>query len=101
MSAYSASRHLAVELESFELEMRWFVAELGEAVRASALPNLVAGPEGETDPPRVGAVLCVLLERLRGDENPRAVALRSQVHRLIARLLDREVDLLEEGLARR
>jgi hypothetical protein len=101
MSAYSASRHVAVELETYETEMRWFVRELAAATEASALPHLVAPASDATDPRAVGEAVCDLLDRLRGDTGEAAIELRRQVHALLARLVGREVDLLEDGLAKR
>lgn len=101
MSAYSASRHLAVELDTYEAEVRRFADDLAAAIDASGLMPAPPGLAGTTDPRDAGTIVCELLDRLRTDEDPRAAALRTQVRSLIVRLVDREVDLLEDGLAKR
>lgn len=111
MSAYSASRHLGVELESFEPELRLF----GQAVAACIRQRADAGGDGErmaaladrveatSDARAVGDAVCELLDALRGDAGVAAGELRTEVRSLLRQLADREVDLLAdviEGPAR-
>lgn len=93
LSAYSASRHLAVELAAFEAELRVFTGEL-----AAIAPSTAAELSGELDPRRVGAVVGDLLAELRGRDDDEARRQREAVHALLRRLADREVELLAEGL---
>jgi hypothetical protein len=93
LSAYSASRPLAVELATYEAEMRVFVDEL-----AGIAPSTVEQLSGVLDPRRVGVVVCDLLAELRARDDDEARRQREAVHGLLRRLADREVDLLADGL---
>jgi ATP-dependent exoDNAse (exonuclease V) beta subunit len=95
MSAYSASRHLAVELASYDAEMRKFT----ETLQAIAPPSFADRIGADPDPRDVGTVVSELLESLRADASPDAARLRGEVHALLRELSDREVELLAEGLA--
>ena len=105
MSAYSATRHLAVELASFEPEFRRFREAVATQIRATDASlggrqlgtfadRLDAAEEGAT----AGAVLCELLQLLRENPAPPMQALRSNVHAHLRALSDREVDLLADAL---
>jgi hypothetical protein len=105
MSAFSATRHLAVELASFEPEFRRFKEAVAEQIRATNAPaigdqlgpiadRLKAAPDGAA----AGGVLCELFELLRQDGSEPARALRSQIHVHLRALADREVDLLADAL---
>ncbi|MGH2761667.1 MAG: hypothetical protein ACRDLD_03655 [Thermoleophilaceae bacterium] len=94
LSAYSASRHLAVELESYEAELRRFVGELSRL----APPKLSARLQGDVEFSVVAATTCDLVAALRADGSREARARRAEVHALLRELADREVDLLAEGL---
>jgi len=105
MSTYSATRHLAVELSSYEPELRRFRHGLAAQIRASHLED----PGGEraaiadrlddaSDAPAIGSAVCDLLDRLRSDGSPQARALRTQVHASLRKLADTEVDLLADAL---
>ncbi len=109
LSVYSASRHLGVELASFEPEVRAFARAVasatGQAGEDGELERL-AGQLAETSDPRaVGELVCELLDRLREDSSSRARAreLHTAVRSELVKLIDREVELLAdviEGPAR-
>ena len=98
MSAYSATRHLAVEMTTSDAELRTFRNEVAASVRRADLEGRLSGHvaaiEEATDAREVGSAICELLDVLRDEE------LRVRVHTLVARLVDREVDLLADGLDR-
>jgi hypothetical protein len=101
MSAYSATRHLAVELSAYEPELSRFTEAVARSVRAAALPGaleIAAGLGDAGDPRVVGASLCELLDRLREERLPQAIALRGEIHARLRALADREVDLLADAL---
>lgn len=102
MSAYSATRHLAAELSTYEPEWAHFRAALAARVREDADAGL--GPfasrlEADGDVAAVAAATAELLERLRDDATPTGIALRADVRRLVRELADREVDLLADALS--
>jgi hypothetical protein len=107
MSAYSATRHLAVELDAFPAEVEDFCDALAgelEARMDAGLPELAAIAaklRGNADPRRAGEVVSALLNLLRAHPSPAAAALRAHVHAVLRRLCDREVDLLAAALERR
>jgi hypothetical protein len=105
MSTYSATRHLAVELSSYEPELRRFRRSLAAQIRESRLKD----PGGEraaiadrldeaNDAPAVGSAVCDLLDRLRIDDSEQAKALRSEIYASLRKLADTEVDLLATAL---
>jgi hypothetical protein len=105
MSTYSATRHLAVELASYEPELRRFRQGLAAQIRQAHLED----PGGErdaiadrleeaSDAPAVGSAVCDLLDRLRADHSPQANALRTGIHASLRKLADTEVDLLADAL---
>lgn len=105
MSTYSASRHLAVELSSYEPELRRFRQRLATQIRDAHLED----PGGEraeiadrldeaADASAVGSAVCDLLDRLRTDASPQAQALRSEVQVSLRELADTEVNLLADAL---
>jgi len=108
LSTYSASRHLAVELESFDAERRAFARAVTAAVRdaaaglpdadADALTGLAGQLEERSDGREVGELVSELLGRLREADGPAPNALRTTVHALLRALADREVDLLAESI---
>jgi len=105
MSAYSATRHLAVELATFEPELRAFSAQGAEGLRAAEIPSLhqellllAKQLDGATSASDVGETICVLFESLDRAPSPRADALRAAVHVRLRALSDREVDLLADAL---
>jgi hypothetical protein len=83
LSVYSASRHVAVELEAFEPELRAF----RDAV----------GLEG-ADPQALADETCMLLETLRADPSPQASERLAATRAALMALVDREVDLLADAI---
>jgi hypothetical protein len=105
LSAYSATRHLAVELSSYGAEFAAFTHAVAGRIRADADGDLAelrtqtaARIDGEPDVAIVGAALADLLAVLRDDDSPTARALRAEIHALLRGLADREVDLLADAL---
>lgn len=91
MSAYSASRHLSVELSSFEPELHAYTVAVAAVAPA-------AGLDGCSDAGRAGDLTCALLDTLRGHDSPAAVELRGAIHTALRELVDREVALLAEAI---
>lgn len=108
MSAYSASRHLAVELSSFGPELERFSAAAADSVRTAAeqapdgelLRRLAGRLQDASDPRLLGGAVCELLDVLRTTRSP-TVGLRGEVHVLLRELCDREVELLADAIERR
>jgi hypothetical protein len=105
MSAYSATRHLAVELATFEPELRSFTTQVARRLRADEIPGLeqdlgrlTERLEGAGSASDVGDAVCVLFEALDRAPSSAADALRYRVHVLLRALADREVDLLADAL---
>jgi hypothetical protein len=105
MSAYSATRHLAVELAAFEPEFRSFTATVAGLLHDVADPELHAelAPSAgaldvATDPGAVGAAVCEVMETLRARGSAAAEQLRTEVHVHLRALADREVYLLADAL---
>ena len=106
MSAYSATRHLAVELGAYEPELRKFGAAVADQVRAAQVPGLehqlapLSDRIGRSrDPGDVGEALCELFELLRRTPSPQTDALRNSIHVQLRLLADREVNLLADALS--
>ena len=107
LSAYSATRHLAVELSSYGPEFAAFTQGVAVRIRADTdadgdlaelLSQTAARIDGDPDVATVGAALADLLAALRSDDSPSATALRAEIHTLLRGLADREVDLLADAL---
>jgi hypothetical protein len=105
MSAYSATRHLAVELAAYDPPLRAFTDAVVREIRTAASPRLddelrqLAGEiEAADDPGAVGGALCELFDVLRGDSSDETQRLRSKLHLHLRSLADREVDLLADAL---
>lgn len=103
MSAYSASRHLGVELVGYPDELRRFTEEVGGLLaRAAELPRdgrFAAAPDAllaTSDAHEIGDIVSAWLDDLRGDPSPEAAAIRSGLQAALRRLADREVELLAE-----
>lgn len=108
-SAYSAARHLAIEIESFGAELRRQCD-----VIATAAEEAAEGMSGDTEiealrrltervrradsAATAGAAIADLLELCRQRHQKRWVALRGDVRRALRGLCDREVALLAEGI---
>jgi hypothetical protein len=107
LSAYSSTRHLAVELESFPPAMAAFCGGLADRLDAgpqAELPELAgiaSQLRSSADPRRAGEVVSALLNLLRAHPSPAAAALRADVRTALRDLCDREVDLLADALERR
>jgi hypothetical protein len=99
MSAYSASRHLGVELARFDTELASFAgavaADLRDAggERLAQRANHVAQAR---DAHAIGDLVAVTLDELRGDPAPVAAQLRGRLRSALRELADREVELLAE-----
>jgi hypothetical protein len=104
MSAYSATRHLAVELASYGPVWREFTGALASQLRSASvepdgeLARVCGAPGDVPDVAAVGTAVCELLARLDADGSAAAHALRTRLRRLLRELADREVDLLAEAL---
>jgi hypothetical protein len=103
MSAYSASRHLSVELAKFGGELRPFASRAAEALseagplgHGAELVALAGELAQASDAPRIGDLLSTALDHLRDDPAPAAQALRSRLHADLRVLCNREVELLAE-----
>jgi len=104
MSAYSGSRHLAVEVSSFGTEIQRFAVELAGAFDGvegggETLAGVATRLRDSPDPRGVGDLLCELLDGLR--EQPpssQTRALRAKIHSSLRDLCDREVELLADAI---
>jgi hypothetical protein len=108
-SAYSASRHLAIEIESFGEELHRQCDTIAAACDHAA-HSLDGDPDADTlrrltervrragDAPAAGAAMADLLELCRSRHETRWVLLRGDVRRALRALCDREVALLSEGI---
>jgi hypothetical protein len=105
MSAYSASRHLAIEIESFGGELSARCGAIADAVDeacagdsgadAGALRGLAARLRASGDARAAGDTIAELLDRCR---NRGLVALRGEIRRQLRDLCDAEVRLLADGI---
>lgn len=105
MSAYSATRHLAVELAAFGAELRWFAAAAAGELRAArglehvhALSDRASELACGTDAQRTGDLVSEVLDAIRADGSPQAGMLRTRLHRLLRELSEREVELLADAI---
>jgi hypothetical protein len=107
LSAYSATRHLAVELSSYGPAWERFTQAMAQRVRSAAhddpatqaqLTATAEQIEHDSGTASVGAAVSDLLLALRGDDSGPATALRADVHVLLRELADSEVDLLADAL---
>jgi hypothetical protein len=105
MSAYSASRHLAVELAAFTAELHWFTEAVADELRAargvtseSTLSGLAAELALTTDAQRAGDLVSQVFDALRNDASAEAVFVRARLRGLLRKLSEREVFLLAEAI---
>lgn len=105
MSAYSATRHLAVELETYPAELDRFRAAVADlladppgAWRAAERADLIDRLSATGDVAGLGGLMSDLLATLRGDDSEPARVLRMRLRALLRRLADREVELLADAL---
>jgi hypothetical protein len=104
MSAYSATRHLAVEMKSFADPLGKFATGLADLIEADSPPLPAVKLAVLADRPRecitgeeVGDAVAILVESLVAAGEPGA-ALLADVHRRLRDLADLEVELLADGL---
>jgi hypothetical protein len=109
MSAYSATRHLAVELDAFPSELRSTADEIAAAVERT-LPQLGDDPDARVleayarrlglaaGAAEVGAAIADLLALCRTHRAEPWTSLRAQVRRCLRALCDREVELLATAI---
>ena len=107
MSAFSASRHLSVELARFPAELEAFAAAVtnelvgAEAVACpSELDAIARQLATASDAPRIGDLVAAGLDLLREDPAPAARRLRKSLRRRLRALSEREVDLLADVIER-
>jgi hypothetical protein len=108
-SAYSASRHLAIEIESFGAELHRQCEAIAMAAEDAA-DRMTGDPDTDTlrrlaervrlahSAPAAGAATGDLLELCRERDQARWTLLRGEVRRALRALCDREVALLAEGI---
>lgn len=108
-AAYSAARHLAIELEAFGPALGDFSVRISAATQragaaagddAAALDALAARLARTRDATHAGEAVCELLELCRAHPGAAWAELRSEVHRALAMPCDSEVDALDAGLER-
>ena len=105
MSAYSASRHLSVELSRFPAELEAFAAGVADQLtrarqvsRADDLTVIAAELNRASDAPRIGNLVAAALDLVRDDPATAAVSLRASLLRALRGLSDREVELLADAI---
>jgi hypothetical protein len=105
MSAYSASRHLAVELGAFAAEIEWFARAAARELRGARdgvggvnVSGLASELELTTDAQRAGDLVSQVLDALRHDPSSESANLRVRLHTLLRQLSEREVELLSEAI---
>ncbi len=104
MSAYSATRHLSVELASYPRELARFRAALSELL--SAHPGVTGEVRGRAEAviaargiAELGDALCELLAQLRSQDSDDARSLRVELRVRLRELADRETELMADGLS--
>jgi hypothetical protein len=105
MSAFSASRHLSVELACFPDELRGFTEQLAPALRDTAeldahrqLVALAGELERASDAARIGDLVSEALALVRTDGAPTAGVLRRRIRAALRALSEREVELLADAI---
>lgn len=105
LSAFSASRHLTVELATYPAELRPFAADVARALRQAddvetpdELGALAAELDRASDAARIGDLVSAALDLLRKAQNPIARAIRTHIHSTLRALSDREVELLADAI---
>lgn len=97
MSAYSASRHLAIEIASFSGELSARCAATADAAsREDSLRELAGRVRGARDAETAGEAIASLLERCRS--RPELSDVRASIRRELRALCDAEVTLLADGI---
>jgi hypothetical protein len=99
MSAYSASRHLSIEIASFGAELSSCCRSIADAAQRSGddeLRGFVSRLREAHDPQAAGDAIAELLEACRAQ--PELSSLRDEVHGALRALCDAEVALLADGI---
>ena len=100
MSAYSASRHLAIEIASFSGELSARCAAIADAVDRTGADEQLRGFAAQLreahDARAAGDAIAELLDACR--RRPELDALRDEVHAQLRMLCDAEVALLADGI---
>jgi hypothetical protein len=97
MSAYSATRHLAIEIASFDAELAARCAAIADV--AAGEPSLGDAAErvrAASDAASAGEAVAELLERCRAE--PELSAVGAAIRRELRALCDAEVGLLADGI---
>jgi hypothetical protein len=102
LSAFSATRHVAVELAQFPSELHRFAGRVADELEAYAdrgeLNRLAAALRDTGEAAAIGDLLARALDILRSDGAPAAGALRACLHSDLRGLCRREVELLAEAI---
>jgi hypothetical protein len=97
LSAYSATRHLAIEISSFADELSARCAAIADiAARDDALQELAAEVRSAGDSVAAGEAIASLLEACR--TRPELSEARTAIRRELRALCDTEVGLLADGI---
>ena len=99
MSAYSATRHLAIEIASFSAELRDRCAAVADLAASSGDPllqELAGGVREASTAAEAGEAISVLLERCRAE--PGLADVRTAIRHELRGLCDAEVALLADGI---
>ena len=104
MSAYSATRHLSVELATYPAELARFRSTLSELLGPSSA--VTGEARGRADAvlaasgiAELGDALCELLGELRSQDTDDARSLRAELRVCLRQLADRETELMADGLS--
>lgn len=102
LSAYSCTRHIGVEIDRFDAEIRLFATDVCGWTRGAAPAiRLDVGPicaalQRTSDARAAGDLVSELLEGLRSDDSAVATELRCRIRSRLRRIAEREVELLAE-----
>jgi hypothetical protein len=97
LSAYSATRHLAVEIDRFSGELSARCAAIADAAAGEpSLRPLADDVRRATDGGAAGEAISALLEACR--QTPELAGVRAAIRRELRALCDAEVGLLAEGI---
>ncbi len=106
LSAYSACRHIAVEMEHFGPEVTEFIRDIIAIVEEhSECRKIVDGMASEAqqrcsvgDVRIAGDMTCRLLETLRSTESEDNLMLVKRIQKRLAQLIDCEVELMSDAI---
>jgi hypothetical protein len=104
MSAYSATRHLSVELATYPAELARFRVTLSELLGQHSgvvgeNPGRAEAVIAARDIAELGDALCELLAELRSQDTDDARSLRVELRVCLRQLADRETELMANGLS--